>query len=161
MDQELKDYIYQPINYSEEFDQYVIDLVTRSFNPICPYYHIDKDMNYRASQVVRLHLNDDYVSCEYNSSNVTRQLLYYISSKGPFFARVLMAKTADNLWELLPESLQGFYFCDVVQKIDDQLCKSHLTLLEGEVLKEIVPGLTTDMDGVPATVFEVMFAELY
>ena len=113
------------------------------------FRHI-KSMNYSVAQVLVVSLNgrDD------------KTFRVYVSSKGPLFAIVPFEKRQDG-WHASRES----WASDVAvsRSID---CVRAVLAVEG--LEEVaeshwgqgVPGMKTDMDGAPATVFDVLFSEI-
>jgi hypothetical protein len=89
---------------------------------------------------------------------------FYVSAKARLFAvRVFEARAptrAAKEWVVLREDAGKTPCSEVVEKGAAVLESNGYRRLSGPVLNELAPGHVTEMDGVPATVFDVLFSEI-
>ena len=153
----MKQYILQAIekepDYSEAFTKKVDTLrkdlaVTLNIDLL----H-DTDMNYSVAQKLS-HLTRD-------SNGKGYKMDIYISSRAPIFTVCWLKCVSNNEWsaivgEQLPKSIQR-----LKEKVVVRLQEKGMKEIEADKLNELVPGAVTDMDGAPATFFDVLFSELH
>jgi hypothetical protein len=151
-------------DYSPVFTERVASIANSIANELgCACYH-DRDMNYASAQKISLSLDEQGKFCE-TSGSAKYQVDVLISSKDKFFTVVFLQRLYDgdleeNVWRS-SRSAPNSRIKDVGLLLVELVQKRGYYLLEGEILDERVLGLNTEMDGVPATVFEGLFSELY
>ncbi|WP_244441538.1 MULTISPECIES: hypothetical protein [Rhizobium] len=163
---ELPEFISQalakPVNYADDYVRSVLALKGRLEAALKASLVLDDDMNYNAAQSLTCKLagNDEALAKVYEFD-----VRFYISSKSPLFAVYCF----DRKWRVTD---MGRANHPIAQ---ERLPKSVLAstdiaknLLSGCGFKEVehryffllATGCVTQMDGLPATVFECLFAEI-
>ena len=132
---------------------------------------LDKDMNYRAGQRLVFRLNKRHKLIDPHDISAIFEISIFVSSKGPFYAGVFrrfekasqgfekLGVPPPGAWSAIPMGSEVL-FANIKREIDAIMQRNFYQSIEGAVLSEIVPGKFTDMDGKPATVFEVLFSEI-
>ncbi len=160
-------------NYSTEFTDEV-RLLANTLEEVAPGpVEHDADMNYSASQKISVWLNKLCKPVPPRDPKAKYRVVIYVSSKGPFFTfATLKLSPAAEIWkEEVPGQTMHCWvqlgYSDVpgkikpIQKRITTAMESHgYSLLDESALSRIVEGKSTELDGKPATVFEVLFSEL-
>jgi hypothetical protein len=117
----------------------------------------DSDMNYANGQKLAVGVLEDGTAVEMQRSHFEVDI--YISSKGRFYAMLFLQRVRGNEWKTLdPEVALGAPA--LLRTIRGTLAHAGYKELAGAQLWDTVPGHLTEMDGVPATLFAVLFSEI-
>lgn len=161
MDSNVQTALRRQPDYTDSFTQQVAvlaNLLARSIG--VPVYH-DSDMNYNASQKLSIFLADNHRVCDRNAEHVTHEIAFLISSRGSFFTSVCLHRIAQNEWMGSGKCESNKQVQTIQEQVKTVLKREGLQPLYGGLLNELAEGQVTEMDGVPATVFQVLFSELY
>lgn len=175
MNEKVQYAIQAPPDYSETFSNFVGEICQQLSSVFETTLLHDSDMNYSSAQHISLWLDESYMPVNAKSDKVLYKLIVFISSKGPFFTFLCKYCKDVSKKELKKEKLphSGQYwlsfnqneippqFFPYMKHIEVELTSFNYTLLSGAILREIVEGHQTDMDGRPATLFDVLFSELH
>jgi hypothetical protein len=173
MDERIREALQTPPDFSEAFDNFVDKICERLSSVFGVLLYHDNDMNYSAAHQIKLHLNREYVPINFKSADVIYELVTLISSKGPFFTFICLHREYVTDFESLALPAPGEYWLrlepdKISPKIQAQMSLiiaemelMNYTLLSGTLLDQVIEGFVTDMDGIPATLFQVLFSELY
>jgi hypothetical protein len=161
-------------DYSAAFTQRVRTLAKTVEDKLALPVQHDADMNYSAGQQVIVWLDKSCHPVLPNDRDAKYRLVDYVSSKGPFFAFVVMrlSDTAAGwrekglteprpYWTIIGAKDLLEKIASIQKKISAVLRSSDYALVEEPVLSQEVEGHVTELDGKPATVFEVLFSEIH
>jgi hypothetical protein len=161
-------------DYSEAFTRRVLQLAHALGDDLATPVDHDGDMNYSSAQKIVVGLNAACQPVASGSEEIAYQLHVCGSAKGRYFAFVVLQLSAsEDGWREHGLERPGRYWTvldgDAVpagirllqRRIAAILKAKGYTLLEGSLLSRIAEGHLTQMDERPATVFEVLFGELY
>jgi len=171
MNEELMKAIKKSPDYSTTFDDAVERIRTELSNRLnLPFMH-DKDMNYSVSQRLIGYFNNlGYSLGVNNAQNADFALVVFISSKENIFTMLVMQKQVEilegqskvqHLWSKLASDKIPPLIQKHVANVSKILQELGYKLVIGEILEHLVPGYTTKMDNKPATLFEILFSEIY
>jgi hypothetical protein len=170
---QLQGALRQPADYSERFVQTVDALKEALVDRLGMDAHHDKDMNYSVAQQIIFFADDDG-SLVKPGSNYRYRIVILITSRAPMYTFVFQRRTqvTDEFKKLgLPGP--GEYHLRTAEKelpvrllgrlseMSTALEEDGYLHIEGRVLRELAPGRHTEMDGVPATVFQALFSEMF
>jgi hypothetical protein len=132
----------------------------------------ETDMNYRASQRLFAAFDNGRRSVGPHDDSKSAELSIFVSSKGAFYTwliRVLGEPQIDfralNLpqpklvWNRVPDTSEPgikSFMAQIARILEEE----HFETLTAGELSEIVNGTVTDLDGDPASVFQVLFSEV-
>ena len=161
---------------SEQFHAFTQEIASDIATQFKCYYEIERWMNYTYSNKITLRFNNNR-PCKTKRETYDRQLYVMLSAMGPFFTFINYVLTEEKylcfskdnksfyrtrgVWifaenDSLPKEIH-----DCTRTITEMLEKKNLRLLDDEqLLEQIAEGHYTDLDGIPATVFQVLFGEL-
>jgi hypothetical protein len=120
-----------------------------------PVYH-EPEMNYSVSQRMYLYFDESGRQVEEDADSRVLRLDFLMSSRAPLYTSITLVRIDTNEWQL------GSSITEVAQlsAMHRILQQEGYEFVHGQILEELVSGAVTEMDGVPATVFEVLFTEL-
>jgi hypothetical protein len=158
-------------DYSEAFTDKVRRMAKSLETKLKVKVEHDDDMNYRSSQSIIVWLNGACQPVEPYSTRAVYRLIDYVSSKGPFFTLVTFELCQSKAGANGKKDLgKGSYWiratnapldlAPLVIVIRKFMKTHHYHQLDGSILDQQVDGKVTDLDGKPATVFEILFSEL-
>lgn len=157
--QELERFYVSPIDYSSSFTSVVEEMKNYLINRIGIHVIHDNDMNYSASQKLVLFL-DEKGNLAKDDLSAKIKLVIFISSKGKLVTFLLYPRSGSNSWG--PASFDNTEaITSICPIMKDLAAKFGYQIAFGPVLHKEVEGYETDMDGKRATVFEILFSELY
>ena len=121
-----------------------------------PVYH-DSDMNYSASQKLSVFLDAQGKPVQREDPWATNEVVLLISSRAKLYTTLGLERLVGNEWRVRT--------CDtapgLLSALHRLLQEEGYAHVQGTVLSEPAEGAVTEMDGVPATVFQVLFSEMY
>jgi len=161
MDKEIQLALAREADFSKSFDQKMEslrDLFTKAIN--APVY-LDIDMNYNASQRLYTFLDHNQQGCDKDSDESAIKFSLLVSSKGPFYTYLCSYKVGRNKWEQGNISPESNNLNIVIRQAEAVLQKEGHKGLFGDILEELALGYTTNLEGKPATIFEVLFSEIW
>ena len=169
MDNKILTSLRNPSDYTEKFTEKVKNLSDSISASIGLNLHHDKDMNYRASQRLCLFLDENYSISNKHSIHTKYEIVFLISSKANFFTYVCLQKREPHpnenhntpYWELMREEKIKPDIYRYIRVVCEKIIKQGYELICGDVLQKKIEGYLTEIDGDPATIFEIFFAELY
>jgi len=161
MDQEIKIIIGNEIDFTSKFTNYVnemrVDLEKKLGISI---FHED-DMNYRASQKLIFGLSANWKVCNYDDTSKQYVLDIILSSKGKIYTHIIYEKKGVNEYsEFLGHRSDTVSSSNDIISIYKVLDNKKLKHLYKKDLLEIVPGFLTQLDDLPANLFQVLFTEI-
>jgi hypothetical protein len=134
----------------------------------------DDDMNYSSAQKLVVWLDRECHILRPRDSKAAYRLLYFVSSRGRFFTFITLGLTISTAgwdkngvekprryWSLVAKENLPDEIKSVQTRIASILKLHRYALLEDPVLSQKAKGHLTKLDGRPATVFEVLFSEVY
>ena len=83
-----------------------------------------------------------------------------LSSRDSLFTFVFLKGRMKQVWYPMDPTALMSELLTYKSIISNFLERHNYLLLEGPVLDELAPGHVTELDGVPATIFQVLFAEI-
>jgi hypothetical protein len=145
----LQKYLSEPVDYSPTFTARVAELaaLVRQSTGL-PVIH-NASMDYSAAQKLVL----------VPQGSTTCQVRVHISSRGPLFAVVYYSSQRGS-WHQNAPSAATEECRKLVECATSVLRKRGLLEIPAADWSTPAPGKMTDMDGIPATVFDVLFSEL-
>jgi hypothetical protein len=155
-------FVDAPVDRSQAFTDRVAQLRTELSGRLSASISHDDDMNYNAGQKLGLLLSGGG-SPTTDARSATYALSIWISSKGPLWTFLLHRGEEGSLvWRpcRLNELQESPSLRQLPDTIADFLHDRGLSYVNEEVLEELVEGKETEMDGVPATVRDVLFCEI-
>ncbi|MGH2707055.1 MAG: hypothetical protein ACRDJK_02030 [Actinomycetota bacterium] len=119
-------------------------------------------MNYNPGQMLVIYLfSDGSVTADERKASLSLKIA--VSSRGPLWATLAFRKGEHDL-EWLPCSIteigKNSRGDKVLQAIDNEMQAAGLSRVPDEILGELVPGRITELDGLPATVRDLLFCEI-
>ncbi len=123
-----------------------------------PAEHVT-DMNYSACHRIRVAFDSAFTPVAISGDSVQWRVDFLLSSKARYYTRVLFEKTA-NVWrsETFGRLLEPA--SKIVATISESLDGEGWQFVDCSELQVKAGGLLTEMDGIPATLFEALFTEL-
>lgn len=132
----------------------------------------EEDMNYSSGQRIVVWLSEPCRVVAPYDAQAKYRLVDIVSSRGPFFALVILKLSAttdlnahreqpERIWESVGEESLPANVKRLRQRVAALMQTKGYKLLEEPLLSQQVQGRVTELDGKPATVFEVLFSELY
>jgi hypothetical protein len=160
-------------DYSNAFTKRVYSFAKLLENELSLRVQHDADMNYSAAQKLIVWLSEGGRPVPPNERDGKFQLITFISSKGPFFAFTVL-KLSDGetgwkekglteprrFWTVLALKDVPKKIAPLEKKISVVIESNNYTLLEERLLSKEAEGHLTELDGKPATVFDVLFSEI-
>jgi hypothetical protein len=161
-------------DYSQAFTKRVALLARSISDALSIQVEHDPDMNYSAAQKIVIWLNAHYQPVPPRSPDAVYRLNMYVSSKGRYFTFVtLVLSTAgengqerrldlpEQYWVRLDEDSLPAAIQMLQQQIASVMQSQGYTFVNEPLLSQEAEGYTTEMDSRPATVFDVLFSEVY
>lgn len=154
----LKKALETNIDYSAEFTSLVEKMGTELSSHLQASVSQDRDMNYKAAQELNVYLTSDF-QIAYKLKNSEFWIRIFISSRGLFASLIIKSRFQHNVWVTValndaPKQVQNMY-----KKITKFLQDQNYSVLSTDILEEIVPDRYREIDDLPATVFDILFAE--
>jgi hypothetical protein len=161
MDSTLEEILRAPTDYSAAFTSEVDRLAERAGQALGAPVEHGRDMNYASSQRLVVGIDAAGRPVPALGPSSVAKVVAYVSSKGKVFAvHTFEARTGSRaLKEWLPTAKYSGG-SEVVQKLSSTLEAQGYRRIAGPVLEQLADGHVTEMDGAPATVFDVLFAEI-
>jgi hypothetical protein len=160
-------------DYSPAFTARVASLthhIERSLS--VPVKH-DPDMNYSSAQKMVICLTSAYQPVPFQDDRAKYRLSVYVSSKALYFAVVIFKLSASTAsWQKVGLARPSQYWIQVAGhelsarlkgfrgRVISIMTSQHYRLLQGAILSQELAGRLTGL-GQPATVFDVLFSEVY
>jgi len=123
-------------------------------------------MNYSSSQQLVIGLDALGTAVRSLATTSATKVVAYVSSRGKFFT-VLVFEAKENPrvakeWIRLgsDEEVRRVGASEVVRALSSLLEAEGYRKLSGPMLWDLAPDHVTEMDGAPATVFDVLFSEI-
>ena len=156
----MKDALAARADVSDQFTSKVADLCRKlEADSGLKLAHV-KEMNYRSSQRLQLCLD---ASGSPSPPPVAKWLVeFFLSSKAPLFAYRIFERTseAEESWQPKSPKSDPAEALPLLTRVAEALERHDWAFVSASEWGTIAPGCSTEMDGVPATVFEALFAEL-
>jgi hypothetical protein len=151
-------YLDAPVDYSAEFSDRVAELGRALAETLGVPVRHEEDMNYNAGQALVVYLAADGSPTGDEAAGASA-LRVWLSARGPLWT-VLGARRGDGEreWHIEPDA--GPPAGNVLAGIGTRLAAAGLTRVPADILDQPVPGHETELDGMPATVRDVLFCEL-
>lgn len=153
----------KPIDYSHTFT----DKVENLKNSLSSLFHLpikhDSGMDYASGQFLSFTLDGEDIT--HSRKKYLFEVRFYISSKGPLFATYIFdqKRSVASDSELghpieisrLPESVQT-----VVNRVREFFQNEGYIEVEHQLFRVNAPDCKTQLDDLPASIFEALFAEI-
>jgi hypothetical protein len=151
-----------PAAYSKEFSEQVAALAKDLSGLLQRPVRHDSDMNYRAGQNLEF---DVQAASPRSKSPVPVQVRVYISGKAPLFGvycieRRRVFERSELMGDQIPSQVLTGEPASTINKVRQLLAKEGYQEVEEELFPIKVPGALTELDGLPSTVFQALFAEI-
>jgi len=157
MNEKIAAAMRQPPDYSVGFTEMMIGIRTKVGRALNSAVYLDSDMNYSSCQRLSVYIQPDGVLVEKDSESAAWRIDFLISSRGKFFTRVGLQRMSRKEWKVVRVTSDF----TLVHRIGRVLEKEGFEPVPIDILEESADGFLTEMDGVPATVFQVLFSEMY
>jgi len=151
-----------PVAYSTEFSERVAAL-GRELSVVLglPVRH-DADMNYRAGQSLEFELQ---MHSPQRRKAVLIEVRVYVSAKAALFGLLCLDRKRGFI---RPDQIGDQVSCKIlsgesgsaIEKVRQFFIQKGFQEVDEELFQVKVPGALTELDGLPATVFEALFAEI-
>ncbi len=82
-----------------------------------------------------------------------------VSYKGPFFTHLFLRKDGSNVWRYASTG-RSKRIPVLIARAAAELRRLGLRAIPEDVLRQPAPGQVTELEGIPATVYESLFSEL-
>lgn len=161
MEEKIISAIKKSPDYSDKFTSLVNQFRESIYRKLGIWLRHDRDMNYSSSQKLELYLDDQYMFLTNNLSESTVKIIYWISSKGNYFTFMCFLKNKNNHWELSGINNKSSKMQKYVAEISKLLEKNGYEVIIGDILDTEIEGFFTEMDEAPATLFQILFSEVY
>lgn len=112
----------------------------------------DSDMNYASAQKLEYQKSGEH--------NSTFAADLFLSSKAPLFTTGFKMLRAPNEWDVVGREDVPSEFLSDIEPLESHLEKIGWRFVDEKQSEERVVGRTTLLDGAPATVFDLLFAEI-
>jgi hypothetical protein len=162
------------VDYSEAFTRRVAQLAHAIGDDLATPVEHDMEMNYSSAQKIAIALNAAFQPVPSGSAEIAYRLHVCVSAKARYFAFVVLGLSSSEdgwrehglerpgrYWTVLDENAVPAGIRLLQRKIAAMLKVKGYTVIEGSLLSRIAEGHLTQMDERPATVFEVLFGEMY
>ncbi len=148
-------------DYSSSFVEVVEELRASLSEALGVTFHRINDMNYSSSQTIRLMLNEKYMPVS-DRHAATFWINTFVSSKGKFYFISCRARDTQpsRTWRIVPDAAINQEASSYVRRIKEKLEDKGYVSLPNQALSEIASNHRTQLDNLPATVFQVLFSEL-
>jgi hypothetical protein len=149
-------------DYSPEFSARVSDLARELSRTLETTVTVDADMNYRAGQSLSFKLT---VQPSRAGGKESIEVRVYISSKAPLFGVYILDVKGrftreGEIGHPVPEDRLPASAREVIERCRRVLTQHGYREVPRDLFDEPVPGCLTEMDGLPASVFQALFAEV-
>lgn len=151
--QNFIDQIWNSIDSSLEFKNKIIIINEYVKHAIPTSSNINHDMNYSAAQSISLYFATNWQPIK-SINNAQRSIKIWISSKIPFFTLKSFIKNGTAWW---PSEDIPLFLTEAIAKI---LLQFDYKAFPNEVINNVVNEYVTDLDGKPASFFEIFFSEI-
>ncbi len=144
-------------DYSSRFTARMEAIRRKVEGQIAAPVYLDSDMNYAVSQRISIFLDqrDRPVSKDDEARCVEVAIL--ISSRSSVYTVVQLDKFSRNERKVVEVTAAADSLSNLERSVDEE----GYSPIRGDVLNELAPGCTTEMDGAPATVFQALFSEMF
>jgi len=151
------------VNYSSVFTQQVSELAQRLGKELGFSIKVDSTMNYRAGQNLSFRYSDKEPYLPADEGAV--EIRIYISSKADLFAFYCLdhkRRFIKNNDPSHPVPANNFPIPILknIEKATNFLIECGYTEVKSDIFNEIIPGTSTELDDLPSTVFQSLFAEI-
>jgi hypothetical protein len=173
IDKCVKNALSSQPDYSAAFTRRVGALAKRIETELAAPVEHDSDMNYGSGQKIVVWLNKDCRVVAPRSLDAAYRLEDHISTRGPFFTFVTLRFVPSNRgwkdrgsakpeawWVAVAENDIPDAMNPTRERVASIMLAEGYTHLDAAPLSETVEREMTQLDGKPATVFEVLFGEL-
>lgn len=172
MNAQLTKALQSPVDYSAEFSEKVKKIRDQISEELGTEVGLDSDMNYRAGQRIVVRFNDELEPIAWQDSLAVIDLSVFISSRASYHTYLLrrLEKPSFDFAKLgLPQPKDVWNTVTAGEEtwpkaamtvIDSVMKKNSYVRLERSELSQVVDGKFTDLDGKPASMFEVLFSEI-
>lgn len=157
MDEKIKAALSAPPDYSEGFRERMEALCSRLQPLVDAPVYLDSDMNYASAQKLSVFVDREQRPVPRDAESSCRELVFLISSRADLFAAVELERNSGNEWRVSRAAAASRLSSKLAGVIEEA---GYEAVHEG-VLSEMAPGRVTEMDGAPATVFQVLFSEMF
>ena len=159
--EELKLALSEPADYSDHFAKQIDELCLGLSQSLGTKFFHDDHMDYRSSQRIILWLDESHKPVN-EVSRASFEVTVFISSKGKFCAVICRCRNtgSDSFWTRIPINLMDSSLRLHIQRVKEFLEARGYVLIHPSTLSERAEGYKTEMDNLPATVFEVLFSEV-
>jgi hypothetical protein len=159
---DLNEFFGRPADYSQEFTNRVAGLAEELSTVLGVTVGHERDMNYRAGQLLTVHLGPDGTATG-DAAQAWGAVKTAISSKGPLYALLAFRKKpGTNEWFPVGVSAAAREVAagGALAAIVGVMRAAGLEQVPESTLDDPVPDHLTEMDDLPATVRDVLFCEV-
>lgn len=163
MDREIEASIKRSPDYSESFTSVVRDIRRILECELRVSIVHCEDMNYSAAQTLTIFFDDKLQPLGHDCNPGSYKLVILLSSKGFFFTIICYQRDISKqqlVWHLLTNEHVPSIVLRVGVQASTILNRIGWRQLTKPQLEEVVEGYYTEMDGAPASVFQLLFSEL-
>lgn len=163
-DDRVENALIRDADYSLKFTQKIADIAIKIASVLNVTYIHDDDMNYKSAQTISFCADLAGANVECNGDAFYKADLL-ISSKGVFFTFVIYKRLMEHnfrsnqVWQELPLGTVPPPIYDFVEKVKNEMSAYGYELLDVPILTADVQGRLQKLDDLPATVFNILFAE--
>ena len=161
MNEELEQALSRPADYSDHFAKQVDELCLGLSQSLGINFFHDDHMDYRSAQRIILWLDASHKPTN-EVSEAFFEATIFISSRGKFCAVICRHRNVglDGFWTSVPINSASPSLRLYIQKAKEFLEARSYVFTCPSTLSKYAEGHKTEMDNLPATVFEVLFSEI-
>jgi hypothetical protein len=161
-------------DYSAEFTNEVTALQLAIADELSAPVEHDADMNYSSAQKLVVWLDRGCRPVAARDPKSAYRLIDFVSSRGRFFAFLTLGLSTSTVgwkekgleeprrsWSVVARNSLPDEIKSVQSRIASIMDANRYSLLDESVLSQEAAGQLTQLDGQPATVFDVLFSEIY
>lgn len=154
----IQDAIDAPADFTRKFTKEVDAIRAELQSQVSVPVSHHSEMNYANGQRLAFCLDDEGNPTAQEQAAYEMQI--HISSKARLFAIYNLNRVGKNEWRPISEADLPHQSVNPIRLTEAMLKSMGYERVANAYLSKEVPGHFTELDGVPATVFEVLFSEL-
>jgi len=155
--------VYKSADYSKSFIARIDRIHEQLVNKISLHIRKRYRQDYSVSSFFTIYLDGNWSATD-TVKDATYKIQILISSKGRYYTYICswsnITNDAPKTWRRFDNDNLNINLIEILDDVQVILRGNGYTLVTGPVLQEIVPDLYTDLDSVPATLMDVLFAEI-
>jgi len=153
-----------PVDYSPEFSAVARAVAKRISDHTGLVWRHDEDMNYSAGQRLNTTFSPEGSPIAREDETGTFMVIIYLSSRAKVWSvlvrQLQIDKKYGSIWNTAPLGAERPWLLKAIRAVSEVLHSLGWIRIADSELDAVVEGHVTELDGKPATLFEVLFSEL-